>query len=388
MFMFRSVVRPLFPCCMRRSRPSRFARASSGSTPRTSVAFTKLLNDPKAAGELAEMKIVAAYPGGSPDLPASWDRVKGYTDTLRGMGVEIVGSIDELLKRVDVVLLESVDGRPHLAQARPVIAAGKPLFIDKPMAASLADAMRIFRLAKEKNVPCFSASSLRFSAGFQAVRQRHSRVRRRSASCTAGARCTSSRTTPTSSGTESTAWRRFLRSWGQAARRSTRTAPDKVVGVWKDGRRGHLPRQREGYGAKVEGSKKSGDAGKYEGYEPLVVEIVKFFQTGKPPVECRGDAGNPGLHGSRRPEQTPRRRPGEHRKRDAEGETADRRTGRLAPPPERYCTEGSPPVATGGLCPVAYICPTYAAPQSPILPMLRTYTILFRIRKIVSRSGR
>ena len=71
------------------------------------------------------------------------------------MGVEIVDSIDELLKRVDVVLLESVDGRPHLAQARPVIAAGKPLFIDKPMAASLADAMQIFRLAKEKNVAVF-----------------------------------------------------------------------------------------------------------------------------------------------------------------------------------------------------------------------------------------
>ena len=134
------------------------------------MAFTKILNASKATGELAEMSIVAAYPGGSPDLPASWDRVQGYTDKLRGMGVEIVGSIDELLKRVDVVLLMSVDGRPHLAQARPVIAAGKPLFIDKPMAASLADAMEIFRLAKEKNVPCFSSSSLRFGAGFQAAR--------------------------------------------------------------------------------------------------------------------------------------------------------------------------------------------------------------------------
>ena len=127
------------------------------------VEFTKAFNNPKVPPELAGVKIVAAYPGGSPDLPASWNRVNGYTDMLRRMGVEIVGSIDELLKRVDVVLLESVDGRPHLAQARPVIAAGKPLFIDKPMAASLADAMLIFRLAKEKNVPCFSASSLRFA---------------------------------------------------------------------------------------------------------------------------------------------------------------------------------------------------------------------------------
>ena len=131
--------------------------------------FTKLLKNPNAKGELAEMDIVAAYPGGSPDMPVSWNRVKGYTAEMRGMGVEIVDSIDELLRRVDVVLLESVDGRPHLKQARPVIAAGKPLFIDKPMAASLADAMLIFRLAKEKNVPVFSASSLRFSPALQAV---------------------------------------------------------------------------------------------------------------------------------------------------------------------------------------------------------------------------
>ncbi len=133
------------------------------------VAFTELIRDAKAGEDLAGLKIVAAYPGGSPDIPQSWNRVKQYTEQLRGMGVEIVGSIDELLKKVDVVMLESVDGRPHLAQARPVIAAGKPLFIDKPMAASLADAMEIFRLAKEKNVPCFSASSLRFSSGFQAA---------------------------------------------------------------------------------------------------------------------------------------------------------------------------------------------------------------------------
>ena len=61
------------------------------------------------------MTIVAAYPVGSPDIPSSRDRIKEYTETLRGMGVEIVDSMDALLERVDVVLIESVDGRPHLA---------------------------------------------------------------------------------------------------------------------------------------------------------------------------------------------------------------------------------------------------------------------------------
>ena len=108
---------------------------------------------------------MAAFPGGSPDLPTSIDRVPGFTEDVKKLGVEIVDSIDALLPKVDAVLLESVDGRPHLEQARPVIKAGKPLFIDKPVAASLADAMEIFRLAEEADVPCFSSSSLRFSPG-------------------------------------------------------------------------------------------------------------------------------------------------------------------------------------------------------------------------------
>ena len=62
------------------------------------------------------------------------------------------------------MLLESLDGRVHLEQARPVIAAHKPLFIDKPLAATLEDAREIARLAKAAGVPWFSSSSLRFGA--------------------------------------------------------------------------------------------------------------------------------------------------------------------------------------------------------------------------------
>src|SRR5438093_230563 len=47
------------------------------------VAFTQLLNDPHAKAELAGVRIVAAYPGGSPDIPSSRDRVAGFTRDLR-----------------------------------------------------------------------------------------------------------------------------------------------------------------------------------------------------------------------------------------------------------------------------------------------------------------
>ena len=64
----------------------------------------------------------SAFPGGSKDIPISADRLAGFTKTLREKHkVEMVDSIDDLVKKVDAVLLESVDGRPHLEQVRPVI---------------------------------------------------------------------------------------------------------------------------------------------------------------------------------------------------------------------------------------------------------------------------
>src|SRR5204863_415520 len=76
------------------------------------VAFTNLFNKPDNKGDLAGIRVVAAYPGGSPDIPDSKNRLAMFTDTLKNKyGVEIVDSIDELLKKVDVVLLEMRDGR-------------------------------------------------------------------------------------------------------------------------------------------------------------------------------------------------------------------------------------------------------------------------------------
>src|SRR5215472_3254405 len=114
------------------------------------IAFTETLNNPQAQGHVPGGKVVAAFKGGSPDLPSSASRVEGYSKTLKEKyNVTFYDTIEELCQQVDVVLLESVDGRPHLEQVRPVLKARKPVFIDKPAAASLRDAATIFRLAKE-----------------------------------------------------------------------------------------------------------------------------------------------------------------------------------------------------------------------------------------------
>jgi hypothetical protein len=279
------VVLMAIPLCGQAAEPGKPMRAGIiGLDTGHSVHFTALLNDPKAAGELAEMKIVAAYPGGSRDIPASWDRVGRHTEMVKQQGVEIVDSMDELLKKVDYVLLETLDGRPHLAQARLVIAAKKPFFIDKPMAASLADAMEIFRLAKENHVPCFSSSSLRFIEGLPAIRNGESpfgKVR----SCIAWSPMAIEPHHPDLFWYGIHGVEILYATMGPGCKTVTRTAQDRVVGVWKDGRQGTYVAKNEN-GAAVEGEKGGGSVGKYEGYRPLVVEIVRFFKTGKPPVSA------------------------------------------------------------------------------------------------------
>ncbi len=132
------------------------------------IAFTDLINNPDASGPMANVEITVAFPGGSPDMAASRDRLAGFVEQLRKKGVTIVDSLDELAAESDVVLIESVDGRPHLEQFRAV-ARGKPVFIDKPAAGSLADVLRIFRHAEATNTPVFTSSSLRFIAEVQSI---------------------------------------------------------------------------------------------------------------------------------------------------------------------------------------------------------------------------
>ena len=78
--------------------------------------WTRILNAPDAEGELAEMTVVAGFPGGSPDIPQSMELLKRGIETFKKLDVELVDSIDNLLDKVDVVLILSIDGRPHLEQ--------------------------------------------------------------------------------------------------------------------------------------------------------------------------------------------------------------------------------------------------------------------------------
>ena len=236
------------------------------------------------------IKVVAAYKGGSPDLPTSANRLEGFAKTIQEKyGVEIVGSIEELLTKVDVVLLESVDGRPHLAQVTPVFKAGKRVFIDKPLAASLADAREIVRLSKETGTPFFSTSSFRFHSDLPRLRDNPG----------VGKVLKVQGSSPYNKlehhpdlyfygihGIEA-----LYAVMGQGcvsvSRKADETA-DITTGKWKDGRIGV-------YYGPIKGEKPPmiriwGENGTTEskgsvGYDGMVQSIAEFFHTGKTPVD-------------------------------------------------------------------------------------------------------
>ncbi len=252
-------------------------------------AFTKLLNDPEAAEDIAGCKVVAAYPKGSPDIQSSVSRVPKYTQQLRDMGVKIVDSIPALLEQVDAVLLETNDGRPHLEQVRPVLAAKKPVFIDKPLAGSLKDAIQIFAEAEKQGVPLFSSSSLRYAPGAQEIR---SGAIGKVYGCDAYSPCSLEKTHPDLFWYGIHGVETLFTVMGPGCETVSRASSegfDVAVGKWSDGRIGTFRGIRKGaktYGGTAFGEKGIQQVGKYGGYRPLVVEIVKFFRTGKPPVSA------------------------------------------------------------------------------------------------------
>jgi predicted dehydrogenase len=250
--------------------------------------FTKLLNADSPDPQLAGCRVVAVYPKGSPDIESSVSRVPDYMVKIREMGVEVTDDLPGMLARVDAVLLETNDGRPHREQATAVIEAGKPLFIDKPVAGSLADAIAIYRLARDRRVPVFSSSALRFGAAVQAVRGGSiGEV----TGCDAWSPCELEPTHPDLFWYGIHGCELLFTAMGPGVKTVTRTQTadfEFVTGVWADGRIGTfrgIRRGAGGYGGRAFGTKGTASLGGFEGYKPLVIEIVKFFRTGTPPVD-------------------------------------------------------------------------------------------------------
>ncbi|HBG79689.1 Gfo/Idh/MocA family oxidoreductase [Petrimonas sulfuriphila] len=254
-----------------------------------SIAFTKFLNGEDKKEEFKDFKIVAAYPYGSKTIKSSYDRIPDYIKQVKGLGVEIVPSIAELLKKVDCVMLETNDGNLHLEQAYEVFKAGKIMFIDKPLGATLAQSIAICQLAREYNIPIFSSSALRFVPQNQKLRNgEYGKV--------LGADCYSPATREISHpdfgwygihGVETLFT--IMGTGCVSVNRMSAEGTDVVAGLWSDGRIGTFRGLRAGkgiYGGTAFTDKGAEPVGPYEGYEVLLTEILKFFRTRVAPISA------------------------------------------------------------------------------------------------------
>lgn len=255
------------------------------------IAFTKLMNATDAKSPLDRCRVVCAYPKGSPDIESSVSRVPRYTKQIQEYGVEIVDSIDELISRVDAVLLETNDGRPHFEQVLPVLRAKKPVFVDKPVAGSLEDAIAIYRAASKFGTPVFSSSSLRFSKN--ALKARKGDLVGDVTGCNVFGPCSIEKTHPDLywygiHGVEQLFT--VMKTGCKTVSRTNTDGTDVVVGVWDDGRIGSYRGIRNGkasFGGTIFGTTGQAPTGGNEGYDTLVSEIAMFFRSGNPPVTER-----------------------------------------------------------------------------------------------------
>lgn len=252
-----------------------------------STAFSKLLNTINT-DEYKGYKVTAAYPYGSRTIESSYERIPKYIEEVKGYGVEIVDSIKTLLKKADVILLETNDGRLHLEQALPVFKSKKRIFIDKPVAASLTDAISIYQAARDFGVPVFSASSLRYMSNIDKI------IKEGEIGKVLGAYsfspCKMEETHPDMFWYGIHGIEALFTVMGTGCKTVSRTHTadtDVITGVWNDDRIGTFRGIRSGkagYGGHAFGEKGIMPLGDYNGYQPLLKDIIEFFDTGIVPV--------------------------------------------------------------------------------------------------------
>lgn len=259
------------------------------------IVFSEEFNNPAAPHRIPGARVVAAWPGGSPDLHSSISRVPGYTKDLREKyGVAIRDSIEEVVAASDAILHTSLDGRVHLEQFKRIAAAGpgKPVFVDKPFALSTAVAKEIFAVAAKHGNPIFTSSSLRFTGALTRILTPEAKPTVRGAQFHGPAAFE-----PTNPGFY---WYgvhpvEMLYTTMGSGCRSVRCVGlenhDLITGVWADGRIGTVQTNRTGnyeYTGLVHFEKNTvlvNVQAETKGFFTCLAEaIMAFFRTGTPPV--------------------------------------------------------------------------------------------------------
>ncbi len=255
------------------------------------TAFTKLINDVSDPAHVPGGRVVACVPTQSPDWDKSYTRVEGFKKDLQDKyNVQLMDSIPEMLKQVDAVLLESVDGRRHLAELKEVVKAKVPVYIDKPFAASLKDAKAMVKLLQKKGIPAWSSSGLRFEVNLEKwLAEPHGKI---TGATTWG---------PAAIEAQQPGWywygihavEELYRIMGPGCKKvrcASSEQSDVATGEWADGRIGVVRGNRAGegeFGAVLHGDDSIVFIPRNKEvplYAALVRNIMQFFQTKQAPV--------------------------------------------------------------------------------------------------------
>ncbi len=252
-------------------------------------AFAVLFNAENPEPGLSGFRVVAAYPKGSSNIKSSLETIPEYTEKIKQMDIEVVDSIKLLLRKADAFLILTNDGQVHLEQARELFRAGKPIFVDKPVTSSLSDAVILYREAKEKNIPLFSASALRYLKNAQAVRYDNIIGKVLGADTFSPASLEPHHPDLFWYGIHGVEILYTVMGTGcDTVTRFQTPDTEYVVGKWKDGRIGTVRGTRTGthdYGGIAFGSDANLTLGPFDGYDAMLIKIADFFKTGIAPVE-------------------------------------------------------------------------------------------------------
>ena len=69
----------------------------------------------------------------------------------------VVSNMDDLISKVDAILLARDDAENHIKMSKKFLKAGLPIFIDKPMALSVLEAKKLFNLQKPQQTTIWRA---------------------------------------------------------------------------------------------------------------------------------------------------------------------------------------------------------------------------------------
>ena len=127
------------------------------------VQLPKLMQDPESEYHISGFRATRAMRFETPfQNKEGLDEREAY---LRSIGVEVTEDFEYAIGDCDAIMLEINDPSLHLEYFEKVAALGKPIFLDKPFADTIANTRKIVEIGKKYNTRYFTASSLRYTVG-------------------------------------------------------------------------------------------------------------------------------------------------------------------------------------------------------------------------------